>query len=173
MADNYIIETPEPKEEKLISKEFFDLLNDYYLKISTTPIETIKFQCYNSNLLDNIEYKTELSIHKLHELFSVFNYIKNIDDIFEQLIKLIEGDKIKIEKNKDKLYLNFLIKNYLGENINTIIYLDNKIEHDNEFFNLISKEIIKIRKQNKDINIIKDEQSNIKKQLEKLKKIYK
>ena len=78
MGDNEVIECESlPRFNK--PEEFFDLLNQYYLKISITDEgNDLLFQCYNTKLLDNIEYIGNFSIKDLqNNIFLITNRFKN------------------------------------------------------------------------------------------------
>ena len=165
MGDNYIIEC-ESEEQLNKQEEFFDLLNQYYLKISTTSIDNLLFQCYNTKLLDNIEYIGNISINDL-QIKTLYNYY-NINEFFNLFVESIKKEKFKIEENKNILILNIEINDYNKNNIIIPINLRiNNNKHNNGILlGILSNEIIKIRNQNKEIENIQKEQEEFKNKLE-------
>ena len=165
MGDNYIIEC-ESEEQLNKQEEFFDLLNQYYLKISTTSIDNLLFQCYNTKLLDNIEYIGNISINDL-QIKTLYNYY-NINEFFNLFVESIKKEKFKIEENKNILILNIEINDYNKNNIIIQINLRiNNNKHNNGILlGILSNEIIKIRNQNKEIENIQKEQEAFKNKLE-------
>ena len=59
-------------------KEFPNLLNEYYLKVTYNSENKLILICYNIILLDNIKYEAKVSMDELHNLCSTFKSYQNI-----------------------------------------------------------------------------------------------
>ena len=151
------------------SKEFQNLLNDYYLK-AELYFDNLKLICYNQKLLDNIRYEVQLSIDSLHQLCPAFKAY-DLKQIYEIIIKIIEDGKCEITKKDDDLIFNMKIVDPLGKDLNESIKLNGSSNKKDEFLDVLSREIILLRKQKEDLEEIKNEQNDFKKEIEELKKL--
>jgi len=151
------------------SKEFQNLLNDYYLKVELY-YDNLKLICYNKKLLDNIRYEVQLSIDSLHQLCPAFKAY-DLKQIYEIIIKIIEDGKCEITKKDDDLIFNMKIVDPLGKDLNESIKLNGSSNKKDEFLDVLSREIILLRKQKEDLEEIKNEQNDFKKEIEELKKL--
>ena len=159
-------ETPNPENPNKKTKEFFDLSKDYYLKITINE-NNFHFQCYNTELLDNIEYSVKISFNKLQELSPKLKQYKNIEDLFEYLEMIIDHKKCEIKKEGENLMLILIIE---GNKKEINICLKKKGKPNDEFLQILSKEVIEIRKKNKRLEKIKKEHAEIYKKIDELKK---
>ena len=151
-------------------KEFPNLLNEYYLKVTYNSENKLILICYNIILLDNIRYEAKVSLNELHNLCSTFKPYQNINQIFEIVIKIIENKKFEIKKESN--YINFImtITDMFSNIIKTSIRLQDKnVGKRDEFLNVLSKEIINLRKQRDELEEIKKDQNDIKKDILELK----
>ena len=151
------------------SKEFQNLLNTYYLK-AELYYDNLKLICYNKKLLDNIRYEVQLSIDSLHQLCPAFKAY-DLKQIYEIIIKIIEDGKCEITKKDDDLIFNMKIVDPLGKDLNESIKLNGSSNKKDEFLDVLSREIILLRKQKEDLEEIKNEQNDFKKEIEELKKL--
>ena len=151
------------------SKEFQNLLNDYYLKVELY-YDNLKLICYNKKLLDNIRYEEQLSIDSLYQLCPTFKAYE-LKQIYEIIIKIIEDGKCEIIKKDDDLLFNMKIMDPLGKDLNASIKLNGSSNKKDEFLDVLSREIILLRKQKEDLEEIKNEQNDFKKEIEELKKL--
>ena len=161
--------SPIPKE----SREFYNLLNDYYLKIELDSYDKLKLVCYNKKLLDNIRYETKISIDSLYQMCPAFKAY-DLKQIYEIIIKIIEDGKFEINKKNDNLYFYIMITDPLGNQLKVSFKLNNNTSNKtDEFLDVLSKEVILLRKQKEDLEEIKNEQNEFKKEIEELNKLVK
>ena len=160
-------------DEKVIedSREFHNLLNDYYLKVELNTYGKLKLISYNKKLLDNIRYEKQLSINTLYQLCSAFKAY-DIKQIYEIIIKKIEDGKFDLTKKDGDLFFNMKITDPLGNLLEVPFKLkDVNSNKKDEFLDMLSKEIILLRKQKEELEEIKSEQNDFKKEIEELKKL--
>ena len=154
-------------------KEFPNLLNEYYLKVGYSKDNQLILICYNIILLDNIRYEAKISITELYQLSSAFKTYQNISQIFEVILQIINNGNFEIVKESKKI-LNFIITitDMFSNNIKALISLqESNSDKRDEFLNVLSNEILKIRKQNDVLEQIKKEQDNFKNEIEQLKQM--
>ena len=166
--------TPNVLNKNSIQKyeEFFNLLNKYYLKVGYNYDNKLILICYNSESLDNIRYETTISQDELYKLSSAFKPYQSINLIFEVIIKIIKDGKFNIEKEKNYLLFYMIITDILSNDIKISIRLETIDEKNkDEFLNILSKEIIEIRKQKEELDILKEQQNTFKNEIEELKKM--
>ena len=155
-----------------VSREFHSLLNDYYLKVELNSYDKLKLICYNKKLLDNIRYEKEISIDSLYQLCPAFKAY-DIKQIYEIIIKMIEDGNFEIKKNED-VFFYIKITDPLGSQLKVPFKLnDTNSNKKDEFLDILSKEIISLRKQKEELKEIKNEQNEFKKEIEELKKFVK
>ena len=153
-------------------EEFFNLLNEYYLKVGYNYNNRLILICYNSKSLDNIRYEATISQDELYKFSSAFKPYQTINLIFEVIIKIIKDGKFNIKKEKNYLLFYITITDILSNDIKIPIRLEIIDEKNkDEFLNVLSKEIIEIRKQKDELDILKEEQNTFKKEIEELKKM--
>ena len=166
------METNNPDKELIKEfKEFHDLLNEFYLKIGYTSENKLILICYNIKLLDNIRYEAKISsINQLYELSSIFKPYSNLRDIYDLFIQFIENKKFEIKNENNLINLNLIATDVDSNTIKiSIKLLDSKEEKKDEYLNILSKEILNIRKQKEELEEIKNEQNDFKKEIEELK----
>ena len=172
MDDNadYFLKGDSINEEEINKKyeEFFDLLNEYYLKISIISDNELYFQCYNTKLLDNIEYNKKFPINKFRDIYPYLNRFSNLEDLLNHIALLIDNKKYNIEKKGENLKLT--LKN--EDKNNMILIFNNMVKNKDEYLQILSKEIIEIRKQKEKIEKIKQDNIEIFNKIEELKKAF-
>ena len=157
----------QPKEE---FKEFPNLLNEYYLKVAYNSENKLILICYNIILLDNIRFESKISLKELHNLCSTFKPYQNINQIYEIIVKIIENGKFEIKKESNYIDFTIIITDMFSNIIKASIRLQEKNdEKSDEFFNVLSQEIINIKKIKDKIEEIKKDQDNFKKDILELK----
>ena len=153
------------------SREFYNLLNDYYLKVETNSYNKLKLVCYNKKLLDNIRYETKISIDSLYQICPTFKAY-DLKHIYEIIIKIIEDGKFEINKKNDDLFFYIMITDPLGNQMKVSFKLNNNTSNKkDEFLDALSKEVILLRKQKEDLEEIKNEQNEFKKEIEEINKL--
>ena len=151
-------------------KEFPNLLNEYYLKVGYKSEDKLQLICYNIVLLDNIRYEAKTTINELHQLCSAFMPYKNMSQLFEVIVKLIENGKFEIQKESKHINFILIITDMFSNVIKASIRLQDKNDGKrDEFLNVLSKEIINLRKQRDELEEIKKDQNDIKKDILELK----
>ena len=168
---SYLMRGETPNEEELNKKyeEFYDLLNEYYLKISIIADNNLYFQCYNTKLLDNIEYREKFSINMFYAISNKLKQFSKIEELLNYLVILIENKKFNIEKKEENIVLTFKIEE---DKNNIIIILKKKVKNKDEYLQILSNEIIEIRKQSEKIEKIKQDNAEIFKKIDELKKAF-
>ena len=165
-----ILETNTPNDEnnnKIKYKEYYK--EDYYFKVIILNANEIKIIIYNIKLLDNIKYNITINKEELYRLSPMFTLYNNIDELCEIIAKLIEHNKFKIIYKNNKIKLIFIISDMLSKNNEIEILLESDNEQ-NEYLDILSKEILKIK--NKEINELKEENKKIKEEIQELRKIF-
>ena len=153
-------------------KEFPNLLNQYYLKVGYNKDNKLILICYNIILLDNIRYEAKISKTELYQLTSAFRTFQNISQIYDAILQIINNGNFEIVKEPKNLNFILTITDMFGNNIKALITLqENNSGKRDEFLNVLSNEIIKIRKQNDDLEQIKKEQNDFKNEIEQLKQM--
>ena len=131
-------------------KEFFNL-NGHYLKVSLYN-GAIHIVCYNTNLLNGIKYETNITQEEMirksqSQTFSTIN-------LYELILKKIDEKKYIIKSDDMNTFLLLLeTHNILNKNKDIQIIIpknNNHIISDYEVF--LSKEIIKLREENKTLS---------------------
>ena len=140
-------------------KEFYNL-NDYYLKISITAKGEISFIIYNMKLLDGIKYYINLNLNEFQKLNKLFKVYDNVEEIYENIMNIIENNNYKINNQKNNMILLLYLFD-ISQKRNEIQLILNKYDANNEYSRILSKELIKL----------KEENSNIIKELKELKNI--
>ena len=98
----------------------------------------------------------------------------DLKQIYEIIIKIIEDGKFEINKKNDNLYFYIMITDPLGNQLKVSFKLNNNTSNKtDEFLDVLSKEVILLRKQKEDLEEIKNEQNEFKKEIEELNKLVK
>ena len=156
-----------------VSREFHNLLNDYYLKVELNSYDKLKLICYNKKLLDNIRYEKQISINSLYQLCPAFKAY-DIKQIYEIITKMIEDGNFEINKKNEDVFFYIKITDPLGSQLKLPFKLnDTNSNKKDEFLDILSKEIISLRKQKEELKEIKNEQNEFKKEIEELNKLVK
>ena len=172
MATSFPIESHNPNiSNKSIEKfkEFYYLLNNFYLKISYNNCDEIEMIIYDINLLDSIKYGITITTDELYEISGSFKVYDKIEDIYEIIIKLIEEKKYNIIKKEKDIIFEIIMSDILN-NIKKVNIILDKIDENNEYIKILSKEIFNI-KDNKIKNLIK-ENEYFKNEINKLRSEY-
>ena len=155
------------------SREFHNLLNDYYLKVELNSYDKLILVCYNQKLLDNIRYETNISINCLYYMCPAFKAY-DLKQIYEIIITIIEDGKFEISKKNDDLFFYIMITDPLGNPLKVSFKLNSNTSNTkDEFLDILSKEVLTLRKQKEDLEEIKNEQNEFKKEIEELNKMVK
>ena len=143
----------------------FENLKGYYLKLSYTG-QDIGITIFNMESLDGIKY--EISINK-NFLYKMNNSFKNlgIKDIFQEFYKRIKENKYTIKKRKNKIDLTLVM-----EQNKKLLFDIPDTKNTNEYYFFLLNEIKKLRKDNKIINDLIQDNQKIKNQIKELKKLY-
>ena len=135
-----------------MDNRFNKRLNEYCISLFHDNNE-ISIIAYNLNLLDNIKYEMNISYDELIAISAFFNEFNNINQIYGNLIKIINRNKIKfIQKNKDVLF-TFTFSdmegnnNALDKNVEFILYGE-KESNDNYYLEELINEIKLLRSNN-------------------------
>ena len=169
MSSHKIIDfvTPKDKEPFQSNKEYQNL-QGYYLSLKCLN-DQINITSFNLDLLDGIKYIFEININQLYKKNQYFKSFYNIVDIYKEIIRLIDDNKYKITKNEKYLVFSLIITNNNNNDDEINFTLINSGKFNNEYTNILLKEIKRLRNDNKIINELKEENNNLKKEIEKLK----
>ena len=139
-----------PFENMMIKyKEFYNI-NEYYIKLGLMKNNEITFTLYNMKILDSIKYHINLNIKEIYNLSKLFKIYDRAEEIYENIINIIEGNNYKIIKQKNNIIL-FLYLFDIFQKKNEVQIILNKEDDKNEYLKILSKEIIKLKQENFDI----------------------
>jgi len=171
MKDNLI---SIPKKENIINLDPIKIEynnNNYILNISINN-DIINFSINDKEQLLSINYIKTMNFKEIKDLNKVFSLLNSINDFYDYLKVLSENKKINIKKDEEKISIILFIEVLLKkENIEINLY-PGKIDLDLNIKN-ICKEIIYIKERINDIDILKNENKELKekqnKEINKLK----
>ena len=139
-------------------KEYFDL-NGHYFKISLIN-DDIHIVSYNSSLLNGIKYETKITSEEVLKKSQIENF--TLKSLYELTIKKIEDNKYTIKSDQNNVCICLLETNNVlipNKNIQLVVP-KNKKHITTEYETILSKEIVKLREDNKklmnEINDIKN-----------------
>ena len=155
------------KKENIINLEPIKIEqnnNIYYLNIAVNK-DIIIFSINDIDQLLSINYIKSMNFKEIKELNKVFYVLNSINDFYEYLKLLSNNKKLNIKKNEDKISIILKIEVLLKEEIIEIILNKGKIDINLNIKN-ICKELIYIKEKIKDIDILKNENKELKEKLE-------
>ena len=188
-----------PQNVQILSNyKEFENLGGYYLKIFYNEYE-MTILAYNIELLEGRRYDIKMKLNDFYANHNIFKKYKSLEDIFKLIIKYIDEKKYNLSQNEKNIDFSLIIKeekpkenekddfsfllndfnddfeNTPNEDSNILIKLFAKENNNknNEYINILSTEIKKIRNNNKLINFLKEENKKIKNILIKFKESYK
>ena len=156
-------------------KEFYNL-SGFYLKLSHIQDE-LDIIIYDIEELDGVKYELKINLNEIYHLDNIFKGYSTIQEIYKLIIKLINENNYslkKLEKEKNKMIFLLKMKDILN-NIKEIQFVmaerkDIVNINNNEYINILINEIKQMRKNNKLMDELKEENKYIKNELNKLKK---
>ena len=155
--------------KKIINFHEFFNFGEYYLKLSHNDKEELVIICYNIDKLDGIRYEAKKNIQQIYNFNSIFRQFANIKEIYELILDLIKDNQISLSLNPEKnLLFSFTITDIKRNNHKVDIILVNNSNDNNskEYINILTNEIINLRKSNinhdKEIKELKSEIKSIK-----------
>ena len=156
-------------------KEFYNL-SGFYLKLSHIQNE-LEIIIYDIEELDGVKYELKINLNEIYHLDNIFKGYSTIQEIYKLIIKLINENNYslkKLEKEKNKVIFLLKMKDILN-NIKEIQFVmaerkDIVNINNNEYINILINEIKQMRKNNKLMDELKEENKYIKNELNKLKK---
>ena len=156
-------------------KEFYNL-SGFYLKLSHIQDE-LEIIIYDIEELDGVRYELKINLNEIYHLSSIFKGYSTIQEIYKLIIKLINENNYslkKLEKEKNKMIFLLKMKDILN-NIKEIQFVmaerkDIVNINNNEYIKILINEIKQMRKNNKLMDELKEENKYIKNELNKLKK---
>ena len=155
-----------PRGDNIQNSKEFTNLNGYYLRIYNIDND-IYIISLDINSLDGVKYKIKINLDDIHELNDIFKNL-SMQDIFKKFIKIINENQYNIEKKNDNLLLTLTVNNdnNIQEKKNIQFVLSNS-NVTNEYFNILSNEIKKLKDNNNDL---KKEIEKNKNEINELKK---
>ena len=123
---------------------------------------SIKEQLSLANYSRNMNYK---EIKNLNKIFNSFN---SCDNFYEYLKELSNNDKISIENNINNISIFFYIEDQLKEQKVEIVLYKTKID-TNLYLKEIYNELLNLKEKIKEIDYLKEENINLKKENQNLK----
>lgn len=156
---------------KMNCKEIY--LEDYYLKLKIKYNDQIQIIIYNIDKLDGIKYELLLDINEIYKLSDIFRCFSKIEDIFIAILNLIENNKYKIEYNKNTIIFSLIVTDIFNKSKEIKLILSNKDKKYiyNEYIDILTKEIKKLKSIHKLLNELKEENKKIKEEIIILKNI--
>ena len=171
MKDNLIYI---PKKENIINLAPIKIEynnNNYFLNIGINN-DIINFSINDKEQLLSINYIKTMNFKEIKDLNKGFSLLNSINDFYDYLKVLSENKKINIKKDKEKITIILFIEVLLKKEIIEINLYPGKIDLDLNIKN-ICKEIIYIKEKINDIDILKNENKELKekqnKEINKLK----
>ena len=155
------------KKENIINLEPIKIEqnnNIYYLNIAVNK-DIIIFSINDIDQLLSINYIKSMNFKEIKELNKVFYVLNSINDFYEYLKLLSNNKKLHIKKNEEKITIILNIEVLLKEEIIEINLNKGKIDINLNIKN-ICKELIYIKEKIKDIDILKNENKELKEKLE-------
>ena len=99
--------------------------------------------------LDNIRYEIKVKIQEIYQMNNIFRQYINIKDIYDLILDLINEQKCNVKENVEKnLIFSFMISDIkrINHNIEFILINVNNNNYYKEYINVLSNEIINLRK---------------------------
>ena len=156
-----------PKKKNIVNLEPIKIEqnnNIYYLNIGVNK-DIIIFSINDIEQLLSINYIKTMSFKEIKELNKVFYVLNSINDFYEYLKLLSNNKKLNIKKNEEKITIILNIEVLLKEEIIEINLNKGKIDLNINIKN-ICKELIYIKEKIKDIDIIKNENKELREKIE-------
>ena len=159
------MDIPKPIEKIKLTKSYTiisDKNHSFYLTIQNQSSIIYILSYYQDNIIKhNYEIKLKLEELKKNKYLSICD---NIDEIYNELINLLDKNKSKIIEGKNEIYLNIPTDN---SKIKEIEYCMKEIVMNNnekieQIFSLISN-------LKEEINNLKEDNNNLKKEIKNLK----
>lgn len=144
--------------KEVISNDISNNSSIFKLILKSSP-DSILFELYDKNISVGIRYQIILNIQKLEELNPYFKQFQSIEKIIKNFKRLIESNQLNIEQNNSELKLFFV--NQVNEDEK--IYI--KLNQINEDEHSIINKLIQI------IKDLKEENTNIKKEIKEIKEL--
>ena len=145
--------------------------NNYFLNIVINN-DIINFSINDKEQLLSINYIKKMSFKEIKDLNKGFSILNSINDFYDYLKILSKNKKINIKKDENKISIILFIEVLLKKEIIEINLYPGKIDLDLNIKN-ICKEIIYIKEKINDIDILKNENKELKekqnKEINKLK----
>jgi len=156
-----------PKKENIVNLEPIKIEqnnNIYYLNIGVNK-DIIIFSINDIEQLLSINYIKTMSFKEIKELNKALYVLNSINDFYEHLKLLSNNKKLNIKKNEEKITVLLNIEVLLKEEIIEINLNKGKIDLNINIKN-ICKELIYIKEKIKDIDIIKNENKELREKIE-------
>ena len=160
MKDNLIYI---PKTENIVNLapiKIEDNNNNYFLNIGINN-DIINFSINDKEQLLSINYIKTMNFKEIKDLNKGFSILNSINDFYDYLKVLSENKKINIKKDEEKITIILFIEVLLKKEIIEINLYPGKIDLDLNIKN-ICKEIIYIKEKINDIDILKNENKELK-----------
>jgi hypothetical protein len=171
MKDNLIYIPKKENIVNLVPIKIEDNNNNYFLNIGINN-DIINFSINDKEQLLSINYIKKMSFKEIKDLNKGFSLLNSINDFYDYLKVLSENKKINIKKDEEKITIILFIEVLLKKEIIEINLYPSKIDLDLNIKN-ICKEIIYIKEKINDIDILKNENKELKekqnKEINKLK----
>ena len=163
---NFFMDTPNPIEiyaGETISCNFKEYTNlqGYYLCLKYEN-KQIEFTIFNQDILDGIKYELKINYLSLCKLSKLFDKCNNIQDIFDELVELLDQKKYKIIKKEENILLVLSDKDEFNQIQEVKLNLVNKGRNNDDYTNFLLNEIKSLRNSLNEINILKEEITKLK-----------
>ena len=142
--------------------------NTYYLNIGVDK-DIIIFSMNDKDKLLSINYIKAMSFQEIKDLNKVFCMLNSINEFYDYLEKLSKNNKLNFEKSEEKISIILNIEVFLKQEIIEINLYPVKKDLDLNIKN-ICKEILYIKKKINDIDILKNENKELREKVGKQNK---
>ena len=154
---------------EVISKDISNNSSIFKLILKSSP-DSILFELYDKNISVGIRYQIILNIQKLEELNNYFRQFQSIEEIIKNFKRLIESNKLNIAQNNSELKLFFV--NQVNEDehsiINKLIQIIKDLKEENTNIRKEIKEIKELNEQK--IQSLIDDNTSLKEKLNEILK---
>ena len=148
----------------------FENLQGYYLKLEYYE-KYINLVAYNIESLDGIRYEIKLYLLELYEYNDIFKIFRNVKIFYEAFQKILQNKNFSFIKTDDHLKLSIILKDLLNQNVSFDFNFNiTRIETSNEYLNILTNEIKKLKNICKLIDSLVEENNIIKLELSNLMK---
>ena len=161
-----------PKKGIMINKDPIKIEqdnNNYCLNIGINE-DIIRFSIIDKEKLQSVNYIKTMSFQEIKTLNKIFFGLSSFNDFYEYLQTLSVNKKINIEKSEENISLVLLAEYLSKPEIIRIILSRGKMDLDLNIKNIF-KELLSMKEKIKNIDILNNENREIKQKLNEINKL--